>query len=114
MLRSFDAIRGESKVVSYSMVHAMVELGGSPMLARLLPLFGKTTYGEMTLQEYQSMMAIMAVSKGPVAHYKCQSAGHSQEIRHQHGCWILWCRMQTGPVARSNSTRTCTVCAAHA
>ncbi len=71
------------------MVHALVELGGSPMLARLLPLFGRETEGEMALQEYQALMSVMSVGKGAVAHYKRESEASVHET---HGMsWSQTC-----------------------
>ena len=53
-------------------MHSKVELGGNPLLGRIIPLFDQQgdSNGQLSRDEFLGLVGAMNVAKEPEAHYK--------------------------------------------
>jgi hypothetical protein len=68
-------VRGDNPEIAYSKLHEMVEIGGNPLLGRLLPLFDQSGNGCLSLQEFRSALQQMAPSQPDRLRYGGEARG---------------------------------------
>ncbi len=70
-------MRGDNPEIAFSKLHEMVEIGGNPLLGRLLPLFDQSGNRCLSLQEFRSALEQMGPSRPDSLRYRGARRGAS-------------------------------------